>query len=77
MQADNDRATQAKQDRYDALNEGHETEEALERQSRRGDLDCDDFDTRADAQAYYRDHPNDADWLDGDNDGRACEWGTE
>lgn len=39
-----------------------------------GDLDCDDFSSRAGAQAYLESHPADADYLDGDGDGVACEW---
>jgi len=39
--------------------------------------DCSDFASHADAQAYYESHPADWDWLDGDNDGIACEWGVD
>jgi hypothetical protein len=41
-----------------------------------GDLDCDDFASRAEAQAYLEANSADADYLDGDGDGIACEWGT-
>jgi hypothetical protein len=40
------------------------------------DLDCGDFGSRAEAQAYLEANPADADYLDGDGDGVACEWGT-
>lgn len=40
------------------------------------DRDCADFPTQAAAQRFFkRHHPNrDPHRLDGDNDGRACEW---
>ena len=38
-----------------------------------GDLDCADFESQADAQAHYRNHPDDPDGLDRDDDGVACE----
>jgi hypothetical protein len=41
-----------------------------------GDLDCEDFGSRSEAQAYLEANPADADYLDGDGDGLACEWGT-
>jgi hypothetical protein len=41
-----------------------------------GDLDCEDFGSRSEAQAYLEANPEDADYLDGDGDGIACEWGT-
>ena len=37
------------------------------------DLDCADFDTRAQAQAHLDAHPGDPDLLDADGDGLACE----
>jgi hypothetical protein len=40
------------------------------------DLDCEDFDSQIVAQAYLKLHPEDADYLDGDGDGVACEWVT-
>lgn len=43
---------------------------------RGSDLDCENFGSRAEAQAYLEAHPADADYLDGDGDGVACEWGT-
>lgn len=64
------------QDRADYLESKRETREALERESRRGDFDCEDFDSQADAEAYFDEHPADRDWLDGDDVGLACEWGT-
>jgi hypothetical protein len=39
-------------------------------------LDCEDFASRADAQAYLDSNPHDPNYLDGDGDGIACEWGT-
>jgi hypothetical protein len=39
-----------------------------------GDLDCEDFNAKAEAQAYLEANRGDADYLDGD--GVACEWGT-
>jgi hypothetical protein len=38
--------------------------------------DCDDFGSRAEAQAHLEANPADADYLDGDGDGVACEWST-
>lgn len=43
---------------------------------RGSDLDCEDFASRAEAQAYLEANPTDADYLDGDGDRIACEWGT-
>jgi hypothetical protein len=40
------------------------------------DLDCEDFSSRAEAQAYLEANPAGADYLDGGGDGIACEWGT-
>lgn len=40
------------------------------------DLDCSDFADTADAQAVLIADPSDPNNLDGDNDGRACEWGV-
>jgi hypothetical protein len=40
-----------------------------------GDLDCEDFGSRSEAQAYLEANPTDSDYLDGDGDGVACEWG--
>jgi hypothetical protein len=37
------------------------------------DVDCSDLGSRTAAQAYYDGHPGNADHLDGDGDGRACE----
>ncbi|GLZ46187.1 hypothetical protein Acsp06_23720 [Actinomycetospora sp. NBRC 106375] len=39
-------------------------------------LNCWDFADRADAQAVLIADPSDPNNLDGDNDGRACEWGV-
>ena len=36
-------------------------------------LNCDDFSSRAQAQAYFDRHPGDPEGLDRDNDGQACE----
>ena len=36
-------------------------------------LDCEDFDSQAEAQAYYREDPTDPTDNDGDDDGIACE----
>ena len=47
-----------------------------DRSSSSAHLDCDDFTSRAAAQEYLDSHPADAAYLDGDNDGVACEWGT-
>lgn len=49
---------------------------------RRGsaDLDCSDFSTAHEAQAYFIAHggpANDPNRLDGDGDGYACEWGAQ
>jgi LPXTG-motif cell wall-anchored protein len=41
--------------------------------SRGGDLDCDDFDTQAEAQAEFDDDPSDPNGLDADGDKLACE----
>ena len=38
-----------------------------------GDLNCDDFDSQAAAQAHYREHPGDPDGLDANDNGVACE----
>lgn len=38
-----------------------------------GDVDCPDFDTQAEAQAWLDASPEDSDNLDGDDDGTACE----
>ncbi|WP_174614736.1 excalibur calcium-binding domain-containing protein [Virgibacillus ihumii] len=38
-----------------------------------GNLNCDDFDTQAEAQAHLEAHPNDPDGLDGEGDGVPCE----
>jgi len=39
-----------------------------------GDLDCGNFGSQAEAQAFFRKGgPGDPHYLDGDNDGRACE----
>jgi hypothetical protein len=43
---------------------------------RRSDLNCGDFADPADAQAVLLNDPSDPYNLDGDNDGRACEWGV-
>ncbi|MDD7936011.1 hypothetical protein [Actinomycetospora straminea] len=40
------------------------------------DLDCHDFADAADAQAVLIADPSDPNNLDGDNDGRACDWGV-
>jgi hypothetical protein len=40
------------------------------------DLDCWDFAETADAQAELMRDPSDPNNLDGDNDGRACDWGV-
>lgn len=40
------------------------------------DLDCDDFATRADAQAELDSNPSDPNNLDADDDGEACEAGS-
>src|SRR5436190_19037101 len=37
------------------------------------DVDCQDLKTRAAAQSYFEGRTGDADRLDGDRDGRACE----
>jgi peptidoglycan hydrolase-like protein with peptidoglycan-binding domain len=47
----------------DALSEGAYT-----------DLDCSDFATQEEAQAYYEGQVGDPDDLDRDGDGLACEW---
>ena len=39
-----------------------------------GDLNCSDFGTRERAQAEMKSSSGDIHGLDGDNDGRACEW---
>jgi hypothetical protein len=36
-------------------------------------LDCEDFDSQAEAQAYYRENPDDPTDNDADEDGIACE----
>jgi hypothetical protein len=36
-------------------------------------LDCEDFESQAEAQAYYRENPDDPTGNDADNDGIACE----
>ena len=36
-------------------------------------LDCNNFNTQAEAQAVYNKDPSDPNGLDGDNDGKACE----
>ena len=38
------------------------------------DLDCPDFGTRERAQLEFKKHSSDVHGLDGDGDGRACEW---
>lgn len=38
------------------------------------DLDCEDFNSRAEAQVYLEANPADADYLNGDGDGVPCEW---
>lgn len=38
-----------------------------------GNLNCDDFDTQAEAQEVYEQDTSDPNNLDGDNDGEACE----
>jgi hypothetical protein len=38
-----------------------------------GTFNCDDFDTRQQAQAFYDEDPSDPDGLDDDDDGEACE----
>lgn len=38
-----------------------------------GDLDCDDFDSQAEAQQTLREDPSDPNGLDAENDGVACE----
>jgi len=37
------------------------------------DLDCENFQTQADAQAVYNESPSDPNGLDRDKDGKACE----
>ena len=37
------------------------------------DLDCENFQTQADAQAVYNQSPSDPNGLDRDKDGKACE----
>ena len=37
------------------------------------DVDCRDFATQAEAQAFFEANPGDPYWLDFDQDGRACE----
>lgn len=58
----------------------HELRRAEEERSIRtsvyGDLDCEDFGSRAEAQVYLESHPYDTNYLDGDGDGIACEWGS-
>lgn len=39
-----------------------------------GDLNCSDFGTRERAQHEYAQHSSDIYHLDGDNDGKVCEW---
>ena len=39
-------------------------------------LNCDDFDSQADAQDFYDDDPSDPEGLDRDNNGVACETTT-
>lgn len=39
-----------------------------------GDLNCPDFGTRERAQVEFEKHSTDIHHLDGDNDGRVCEW---
>ena len=43
---------------------------------RANDLNCWDFAETADAQAELMRDPSDPNNLDGDNDGRACDWGV-
>ena len=38
------------------------------------DVDCRDFATQAEAQAFFKAHPGDPYWLDFDQDGIACEF---
>jgi hypothetical protein len=42
----------------------------------RAAINCQDFADRADAQAVLMSDPSDPYNLDGDNDGRACDWGV-
>lgn len=39
------------------------------------DVNCDDFSSASDAQAYYEEDRSDPADLDRDGDGYACEWG--
>lgn len=67
-------AQQAEDDYEDYQSQKHwEEQQTAEANSSYGDIDCDAFDTQRQAQAYYREHPEDWDWLDGDDDGYACE----
>lgn len=56
--------------------DGPSSSSRIDRSSSSGGLDCDDFTSRAAAQEYLDSRPPDAAYLDGDNDGVACEWGT-
>lgn len=43
----------------------------------RTDLNCDDFDSQAEAQAVFDSDPSDPNRLDADDDGQACEEYTD
>lgn len=57
------------------LSAGRSQEPSVQRGSGSGrDRDCSDFDTQAEAQAFFERHePGDPHHLDGDGNGRACE----
>jgi hypothetical protein len=50
--------------------------ESLRTSGSNGGLDCVDFGSRSEAQAYLDAHPWDPYYLNGDGNGIACEWWT-
>lgn len=58
---------------YIDVGEGETVEETFELEPTDEDLDCEDFDTQAEAQEVYERDTSDPNGLDGDDDGEACE----